>query len=204
MSVLKQISKTDPSMMIAKDPNFSMVSGRSELFDLLQGMMRSKPSEFGRFNDLQFTNLSYPSAARYSPKGVIRLNTDYTSGGRLSDFLHELTHARQFTPDSKELQFAKDLMYISDRVPYKDQPIEMMADKMARLATPNPNLFDDYYKQHFYDNDIIEKVTSILKNPSSMSETPANPPWVSYIKPYTRRGWLYSGAGVGMARTGED
>jgi hypothetical protein len=201
MSVLKQMNKTAPLEKYFW--HYYPTTKMQELSSLLNGIMRTPPTEFGRFNKLRFRESSGAGAEYFPTKKVISMNPEMTTMGKFPDFMHELTHAKQYNPDPEHLQKMKDFIKASSILHYKDRPIEVMADRVASFAYIKPRYLNKYFDLVGRDPQLLKKVTDTL----DLSEKLFGPNFLTdlnLVKPYRNKGWLYGGAGIGMARTGEE
>ena len=129
-----------------------------EWFELLQGLTKIPKQEFGRFDRFGIDNLGHFGAAGVfydSPigKGNIQLSKNITAKSKLEDFLHELTHAKQFNPDIDDLYTMQKMVVGSgERVPYESQPIEVHARRVAGLSSIKPDLLNKYFKETINTN----------------------------------------------------
>ena len=171
-----------------------------EWFELLQGLTKIPKKEFGRFDRFNIGDLSeYNAAGAFfhdiEGKGNIKLSDTKIIRSRLEDFLHELTHAKQFNPDLSDINLMKRMITGSNtNVDYFNQPIEVHARRVANLSSVSPEKLNTYFKDtinpglEWY----IERGLEKGKVFSTELEKEVN----KVVKPFNKKGWLYSGAPI--------
>jgi hypothetical protein len=176
-----------------------------ELFQLLEGATKIPKKEFGRYNRFMFdSDLGSTVGGSYSANvNRISLNPNYSVDNKLQDFLHELTHARQYNPNASERDHMVRLIAASkNTASYADEPIEMAARGTAKLALPQPGTFSknfDYVRTDPVinmktDEGIIKLLNRYANEPGPESRFIEH--YGQNVKPYSGKGWFWGGASL--------